>query len=478
MEQRSKRKGSKARPVALKVEEKPKEKARRKIYSKGKAMIAKSDTELSNSDDDSNPDTESDTDCDHNNNENMDQMASLLVKSFKKMVYKNFKKGIRFSRKGSSSSNSDKRNNITDTDWKEARSGKYDKSKERCYNCDGLGHFADSDDGISYALMESANVEVDNTELKVPHSTLAFDTDDICELRLFLKTLYVSYRDQTLMNNRIKSENFMLKKRNDYLEIDLLSMLKFQKERDNVVYVKEKLFEKHAYLENELAKEREVIKLWTNSGKTTQEILEKDCWGSGLGYSARTNSDKKSGEETEKTEPIKTDSQVKSNKKQLKQKPKDLHMKGKKRSRKNRNGKKAKQRKTSFKSKTESSILKPYHLLHVDLFGLVNVMSIAKKRYALVIVDEFTRYTWVYFLHTKDVSLSILLDHVRDLEKRSTYKVKIIRSDNETEFKNSSMEEFCKLKGIRQEFSAPGTPQQNGVVERKNRTLIEAAEPC
>ena len=53
------------------------------------------------------------------------------------------------------------------------------------------------------------------------------------------------------------------------------------------------------------------------------------------------------------------------------------------------------------------------------------------------------------FLHTKDESPSNLLDHVRELEKGSTYKVKIIRSDNATEFKNSSMEEFCKLKGIK-----------------------------
>ena len=136
---------------------------------------------------------------------------------------------------------------------------------------------------------------------------------------------------------------------------------------------------------------------------------------------------------------------------------------------------KAKQRKSSFKSKTESSILEPYHLLHVDLFGPVNIMSIAKKRYTLVIVDEFTRYTWVYFLHSKDETPSLLIEHVRQLNKISKDAVKIIRSDNGTEFKNFKMEEFCKANGIKQEFSAPGTPQQNGVVERKNRTLIEAA---
>ena len=63
---------------------------------------------------------------------------------------------------------------------------------------------------------------------------------------------------------------------------------------------------------------------------------------------------------------------------------------------------KAKQRRTSFKNKTESSIDEPLHLLHLDLFGPVNVPSISKKRYALVIVDKFTRFTWVYFLFRKD----------------------------------------------------------------------------
>jgi len=105
-------------------------------------------------------------------------------------------------------------------------------------------------------------------------------------------------------------------------------------------------------------------------------------------------------------------------------------------------------------------------------------MSIAKKRYTLVIVDEYTRYTWVYFLHSKDETSSLLVEHVKQLDKISKDSVKIIRSDYGTEFKNSKMEESFKTNGIKQEFSAHGTPQQNGVVERKNRTLIEAQEPC
>ena len=134
---------------------------------------------------------------------------------------------------------------------------------------------------------------------------------------------------------------------------------------------------------------------------------------------------------------------------------------------------KCKQRRTSRKSKTKSSIDKVFHMLHLDLFGPVNIMSISKKRYTLVVVDEYTRFTWVYFLHRKDETAAIQLDHVRLIET-DDFKVKILRSDNGTEFKNSPMEEFCKYKGISQQFSAPGTPQQNGVVERKNRTLIDA----
>ena len=76
------------------------------------------------------------------------------------------------------------------------------------------------------------------------------------------------------------------------------------------------------------------------------------------------------------------------------------------------------------------------------MFGPVNVLSINIKRYALVIVDEFTRFTWVYFLFKKDETPEILFEHVKLMENGSTHKVKILRSDNGTEFKNSHMHDF------------------------------------
>ena len=136
---------------------------------------------------------------------------------------------------------------------------------------------------------------------------------------------------------------------------------------------------------------------------------------------------------------------------------------------------KGKQRKASFKSKTESSIDKPLQLLHMDLFGPVNIMSISKKEYCLVIVDDFTRFSWTFFLHSKDEASLFIINHIKAVDNDSKCNVKKIRSDNGTEFKNSIIKEFCNEKGITHTFLAPRTSQQNGVLERKNRTLIEAA---
>ncbi|KAJ9542626.1 hypothetical protein OSB04_029132 [Centaurea solstitialis] len=136
---------------------------------------------------------------------------------------------------------------------------------------------------------------------------------------------------------------------------------------------------------------------------------------------------------------------------------------------------KGKQHKTSHKSKEVNSISSPLQLIHMDLFGPTNVMSIGKKSYCLVIVDDFSRFTWVYFLKTKDETSGLIKSFVTRVENQSNLKVKVIRSDNGIEFKNSDINSFCDEKGIEKQYSAPRTPQHNGVAERRNRTLIEAA---
>ncbi|KAJ9560830.1 hypothetical protein OSB04_005990 [Centaurea solstitialis] len=136
---------------------------------------------------------------------------------------------------------------------------------------------------------------------------------------------------------------------------------------------------------------------------------------------------------------------------------------------------KGKQTRASFKSKQISSISSPLQLLHMDLFGPVNVQSIVGKKYTLVIVDEYSRYTWVFFLRSKSDAPEKIILFVRKMERLDNLTVRSIRSDHGTEFKNSTLETFFDQKGISQNFSSVRTPQQNGVAERRNRTLIEAA---
>nr|GEU57373.1 putative ribonuclease H-like domain-containing protein [Tanacetum cinerariifolium] len=92
-----------------------------------------------------------------------------------------------------------------------------------------------------------------------------------------------------------------------------------------------------------------------------------------------------------------------------------------------------------------------------------------------VVTDDYSRFTWVFFLATKDEPSPILKTFITGIENQLSLKVKIIRSDNGTEFKNQDLNQFCGMKGIKREFSVPRTPQQNGIAEGKNRILIEAA---
>ncbi|GJS52271.1 putative ribonuclease H-like domain-containing protein [Tanacetum coccineum] len=137
---------------------------------------------------------------------------------------------------------------------------------------------------------------------------------------------------------------------------------------------------------------------------------------------------------------------------------------------------KGKQHKASCKTKLVSSISQPLQMLHMDLFGPTSVRSINHKTYCLVVTDDFSRFSWVFFFATKDETSGILKIFITGIENQINHKIKIIRCDNGTEFKNNDINQFCGMKGIKREFSVARTPQQNRVAERKNRTLIEAVK--
>jgi transposase InsO family protein len=107
----------------------------------------------------------------------------------------------------------------------------------------------------------------------------------------------------------------------------------------------------------------------------------------------------------------------------------------------------------------------PGQLFHMDTVSPSRVRSMGGKWYALVIIDDYSHYSWVFFLESKDQ----VFEHFQLLALRLNNKhpncLKVIRSDNETEFRNASFDEFCLEHGIDQQFSAPRIPQQNGVVE-------------
>jgi len=134
-----------------------------------------------------------------------------------------------------------------------------------------------------------------------------------------------------------------------------------------------------------------------------------------------------------------------------------------------------KQVKISFKPKTALSTSRPFELVHIDLCGPMRVQSRRGYRYVCVMVDDYSRYTWVMMLHSKDETFEEWVALVKQMENQLLHKLVSVRSDHGTEFENANFLDYCREHGVNHNFSAPRTPQQNGVVERKNRTLEEMA---
>ncbi|GKD82952.1 retrovirus-related pol polyprotein from transposon TNT 1-94 [Tanacetum coccineum] len=134
-----------------------------------------------------------------------------------------------------------------------------------------------------------------------------------------------------------------------------------------------------------------------------------------------------------------------------------------------------KAKRKSFHIKTTPSSKRRLQLLHIDLCGPMRVESINGKKYVLVIVDDYSRYTWTHFLRSKDETPEVLFDFPILIQRGLHAQVRTVRTDKGMEFLNKTLRGYFAKEGIRDETSTARTPEQNDVVERRNRTLVEAA---
>ncbi|GKA27926.1 retrovirus-related pol polyprotein from transposon TNT 1-94 [Tanacetum coccineum] len=134
-----------------------------------------------------------------------------------------------------------------------------------------------------------------------------------------------------------------------------------------------------------------------------------------------------------------------------------------------------KSKKKPHKPKSEDTNQEKLYLLHMDLYGPMRVASVNGKKYILVIVDDYSRFTWVKCLRSKDEAPFFIIKFLKMIQLRLKAPVQRIRTDNGTEFVNQTLHEYYEKVGISHETSVARSPQQNGVVERRNLTLIKIA---
>ena len=136
---------------------------------------------------------------------------------------------------------------------------------------------------------------------------------------------------------------------------------------------------------------------------------------------------------------------------------------------------KSKQVKNSHKKIQGINTTRPLNLLHMDLIGPMRTESKDGKRYIQMVVDDFSRYSFVSFLREKSKTIEHLKVPCTRIQVEKGNQIMRIRNDRGREFNNIEIYLFCESKGIKHEYSTPRTPQQNGVVERKNCVLQEMA---
>ena len=132
-----------------------------------------------------------------------------------------------------------------------------------------------------------------------------------------------------------------------------------------------------------------------------------------------------------------------------------------------------KQARKPFPQATKFRASNPLELVHGDLCGPISPTTPALKRYIFVLIDDHTRYMWTILLREKSEALEKFKRFKTLAEEETQSKVKMFRTDRGGEFVSHEFNEYCDNNGIKRHLTAPYTPQQNGVVERRNRTLME-----
>lgn len=128
-----------------------------------------------------------------------------------------------------------------------------------------------------------------------------------------------------------------------------------------------------------------------------------------------------------------------------------------------------------FPKKSARLTSRPLELIHSDVCGPMQTESLGKKRYFLTFIDDFSRFTYVYLIRRKSEVIEKFQEYKKLVENQTNYKISAIRFDGGGEYSSSDFSEIFKRNGIRVEKTAPYTPQQNGVAERFNRSIVEMA---
>lgn len=132
-----------------------------------------------------------------------------------------------------------------------------------------------------------------------------------------------------------------------------------------------------------------------------------------------------------------------------------------------------KQVRGSFPKAATFRATKPLELLHADLCGPISPSTIANNKYVFVIIDDFSRYMWTILMKEKGEAFEKFKTFRQLVEKELEKEIKTLRTDRGGEFTSREFNDFCNENGIKRHLTAPYTPQQNGVVERRNRILME-----